>query len=273
MRIPAICTPTVLTLASLAAPASAQLVVAHRGASYDAPENTLAAFKLAWELGSDGIEGDFYLTADNEIVCIHDKTTRRTTGVELTVEASTLDQLRRLDAGSWKGDSWKGERIPTFREVLETVPPGRLFVIELKSKSAIVPVLAEQLRTGDTTDRKLLIISFDVETVRTCKRLIPNVPVHWLTGFERETPDSVYRPTADEVARTAVACDADGVGFQAMTEVVDRNFVEVLKQAGCEQYHVWTVNRAADAKYFQALGVFGITTNRPELIRQALTSQ
>lgn len=77
----------------------AQSIVAHRGASFDAPENTLAAFNLAWEQGADAIEGDFYLTADQQIACIHDKTTKRTAGVELKVADSTLDQLRELEYG------------------------------------------------------------------------------------------------------------------------------------------------------------------------------
>ena len=79
------------------------LVVAHRGASRDAPENTLAAFKLAWEQGADAIEGDFLLTKDNKIVCIHDKSTGRLADRKLIVKESTLSQLRELDVGLGKG--------------------------------------------------------------------------------------------------------------------------------------------------------------------------
>ena len=258
----------VLTVAFIASPAPAQLIVAHRGASAAAPENT-------WQHDCDGIEGDFYLTADQQIVCIHDKTTKRTTGVDLVVEESTLPQLRELDAGRWKDTSWSGQRIPTFEEVLGTVPPGGLFVIELKSKSPIVPVLARTLERLDTSMMRLLIISFDADTVRACKKHLPAVPAHWLTKFERSTPLSRYRPTAAEVARTVQRCGADGVGFKGMTEVVDGEFVERLRAAGCGEYHVWTIDSESDAKYFQTLGVYGITTNRPRqiglAIRQAVT--
>ena len=77
----------------------AQQVIAHRGASYDAPENTLAAFRLAWQQGADGIEGDFYLTADGEIVCLHDSDTGRTGDRKLSVGQSTLAELRKVDVG------------------------------------------------------------------------------------------------------------------------------------------------------------------------------
>ncbi|MFV2065815.1 MAG: glycerophosphodiester phosphodiesterase family protein, partial [Pirellulales bacterium] len=102
--------------------ASGQLIVGHRGASHDAPENTLAAFQLAWQRGADGVEGDFYLTSDGHIVCIHDADTERVAGEKLIVAESTLADLRQLDVGAWKGERWRGEKIPTLEEVLATVP-------------------------------------------------------------------------------------------------------------------------------------------------------
>ena len=86
-------------------------IVAHRGASYDAPENTIAAFKLAWEQGADIAEGDFRLTADGEIVCIHDQDTARVSDDYLVVSKSTLAQLRRIEVGAWKGKKWAGEKL------------------------------------------------------------------------------------------------------------------------------------------------------------------
>ncbi len=117
-------------------------LIGHRGASFDAPENTLAAFRLAWEEGADGVEGDYRLTLDGEIVCLHDPTTRRTAGINLAVAKATLAQLRELDVGSWKGEQWAGEPIPTLREVIATVPPGKRLFIELKSGPEILLPLA-----------------------------------------------------------------------------------------------------------------------------------
>jgi glycerophosphoryl diester phosphodiesterase len=118
----------------MALTSKAQLIIAHRGASHDAPENTLASFKLAWEQKADGIEGDFYLTKDGKIVCIHDKTTKRTSGqkVELDVAASTLAELRKVDVGAWKDPKYAGEKMPTLEEVLAIVPAGKVFFIEIK---------------------------------------------------------------------------------------------------------------------------------------------
>ncbi len=110
----------------------AQVIVGHRGASFDAPENTIAAFKLAWEQQADGIEGDFYITKDKQVVCIHDADTKRTAGKKLVVAESTLTELRELEYGKWKDAKFAGEPIPTFEEVLKVVPSGKLFVIELK---------------------------------------------------------------------------------------------------------------------------------------------
>lgn len=247
----------------LVSTSQAQMIVAHRGASHDAPENTVAAFELAWDQKCDGIEGDFYLTADGHIVCIHDKDTKRTTGQNLVVERTKLDQLRSLDAGAWKNKKWAGEQIPTFEEVLATVPTGGLFVIELKSKSAIAPVLAAELSRLDTSKIRMLIISFDANTIRACKELVPDVPAHWLTSFARSKTDASFKPTAEKVAETVRQCGADGVGMKGITEVIDADFVAKLKACGCDEYHVWTIDSKDDARYFHGLGVFGITTNKP----------
>mgnify|MGYP000530610723 CR=1 FL=1 len=118
---------------------SAQTVVGHRGASYDAPENTLCAFELAWKQDADGIEGDFYVTKDKQVVCIHDPDTKRTGGKKLKVAESTLAQLRSLEYGAWKGPEFAGEPIPTFGQVLKAVPQGKLFVIELKTGPEMPP--------------------------------------------------------------------------------------------------------------------------------------
>jgi len=110
------------------------LIVAHRGSSIDAPENTLPAFLLAWEQGSDAIEGDFHITADGVIVCVHDKDTRRVAGVDLVVKDVTYQQLKDLDAGSWKAPEWEGTYMPTLSEVLATVPRGTRNLMHLALK-------------------------------------------------------------------------------------------------------------------------------------------
>jgi glycerophosphoryl diester phosphodiesterase len=114
---------------------STPAVIAHRGAADDAPENTLAAFMLAWQQGADGIEGDFHLTRDGKIVCIHDADITRTASLAGQVAEATLAELRQLDVGSWKGEQWRGARIPALDEVLATVPEGKqVFIGRLKQR-------------------------------------------------------------------------------------------------------------------------------------------
>ena len=113
INIVALClTLATLTFGTLSA--GAVDIVAHRGASADAPENTVPAFQLAWERGADRIEGDFFLTSDGVIVCFHDKTTKRLGGGNLKVSSTPYQQLRALDVGAWKDPKWKGTRIPTL---------------------------------------------------------------------------------------------------------------------------------------------------------------
>lgn len=255
---------------SISGVAVGQMIVAHRGASHDAPENTLPAFELAWQKSSDAIEADFYLTADNQIVCIHDSDTERTTERRYEVEETPLDQLRRLDAGRWKGPQWQGCRIPLFEEVLKCVPEQKWFVIELKSKQAIVPVLAAELKRLGALDRRLLIISFDAETIRRCKQQLPSIPAHWLTSFKSGDDESTYHPSAAEIAETVRRCGADGVGMQGNPEVIDQDFIDQLRAGGCDEFHVWTIDSPEEARYFQQLGPIAITTNRPEKISAAI---
>ena len=261
-----------LAICILTSTTDAQMIVAHRGASHDAPENTLAAFRLAWEQQSDGIEGDFYLTADEEIVCIHDKNTVRTTGVSMKVEASTLEQLRKLEAGRWKDPKWTGEKLPTFEEVLATVPKDHWFVIELKSTAKIVPVLAEKIRQHANPHVRMLIISFDSATIRACKKHLPDLPAHWLTGFKRRLPRTSYQPSLELLLATFQECGADGVGMQGVPHVITSTFARQLREGGCREFHVWTVDDAEQARQFRDLGAWGITTNRPAEIRAALSS-
>jgi len=250
----------------------AQMIVAHRGASHDAPENTLAAFRLAWQQDADGIEGDFYLTADNQIVCIHDRTTKRTTGVDKSVAQCTMEELRQLEAGSWKGQRWRGEKLPSFAEVLATVPDDKTFVIELKVGPEIVGPLAEQIASLSKAEQdRFLIISFNADTIAECKRRFPEVRAHWLTGFKQDEATGKWTPTAESIAATVAACQADGVGMNGKRQVIDAAYLDRLRRGGVDEFHVWTIDVPADARYFQKLGAVGITTNRPGWIREHLS--
>lgn len=258
------------SLTSMSHFAQAQLIIAHRGASHDAPENTLAAFRLAWAENADGIEGDFYLSRDGQIVCIHDETTERTAGVKLDVAKSTLAELKKLDVGRWKDKRFFGERIPTLQEVIATVPDGKQIIIELKVGPEIVAPMQRILKASNLQPAQILVISFDEKTIIESKRLLPHIKTHWLTGYDPEDDIGPWTPTAASIAQSMGRTNADGVGSQARRSVFNTEFIRALKAAGVNEFHVWTVDDPADARFYQSLGVYGITTNRPAFIRQGL---
>jgi glycerophosphoryl diester phosphodiesterase len=259
-----------LFFAIAANPSRAGDVTAHRGASHDAPENTLAAFRLAWKQGADAIEGDFHLTKDGHVVCIHDRTTKRMAAKELVVAQSTLAELRALSVGGWKGAEWAAERIPTLAEVLATVPSadGRVY-IEPKTGPEIVAPMKRVIEASGLGVKQVVVISFNVHVLREVRRLMPKVETAWLSGY-KEQPDGSFTPTVEDIVATVKQCKADGFGSQAQRQVLDLAFVRNLREQGVEKLHVWTVNDREAAVEFARLGVDGITTDRPGLIRKWL---
>jgi glycerophosphoryl diester phosphodiesterase len=251
--------------------AEAQFIVAHRGASYDAPENTLAAFRLAWERNADAIEGDFYLTADQQIICIHDKSTKRTGAnqPELSVAEATLAELRTVDVGSWKNARFADERIPTLEEVLATVPDGKQIFVEIKCGPEILPVLSKQLAASKLKPEQITLICFSDAVVTEARKTIPQYRVNWLTGYRQKTETSPWSPSIDDVLQTLTRTKATGLGSQGNLKVIDARFVDKIRQAGFG-FHVWTVNDPKAARTFRSLGAESITTDRPAFIREAL---
>lgn len=261
----------ILFMVSCGSVGEAQLIVAHRGASHDAPENTLAAFRLAWERQADAIEGDFYLTSDGQIVCIHDKTTKRVAPQqpELKVAESTLEELKALDVGSWKSPEFAGECTPTIQEVLGTVPAGRQIFVEIKCGPEIVPVLKQQLTASKLQPEQIAIISFDKDVIRECRRAMPQYRANWLTSYKHNREADVWTPSKTAVVETLKKTEASGLGTNGNLNVIDADFVKAVRDAGCG-FHVWTINDALIARRFQTLGADSITTDRPAFIRAAL---
>jgi glycerophosphoryl diester phosphodiesterase len=245
-------------------------IVAHRGASRDAPENTIAAFELAWKQGADAIEGDFYLTKDKRIVCIHDSSTKRTAGKNLSVAKSTLAELRKLDVGKWKGAKWAGQRIATLQEVLAIVPAGKRLLIEIKCGPEIVPFLKKVLDASRLKRQQIIIISFNTKVIAQAKKQLPKHKAFWLTGFRKDKKTGSWTQSRKKVLDTLKEIHADGLDCQAVPAAVDRSFMSELQRRGLE-LHVWTVDDVKTARYFQQLGAASITTNRPAWLREQMT--
>ena len=260
--------PKALALIILATiPVSAEpFIVAHRGASVDAPENTLPAFKLAWLQGADAIEGDFHLTSDGHIVCHHDPDTRKRGQRKVVIAESTLEELRALDVGAWKGRQWKGTRIPTLSEVLDTVPEKGEFFLEVKCGPEIVRTLLWDLDNHAIAEDQVTIISFQEDVIAALKKTRPTLRANLLRNFKNRLGRTTPTPAA--VLKDLAACKADGLGTNVWP-VVDKNFIKELHKLGCS-HHIWTVDDAAVARLFLDLGSASITTNRPEALREEL---
>jgi glycerophosphoryl diester phosphodiesterase len=241
-------------------------IVGHRGASYDAPENTVAAIKLAWEQQADGSEFDIYLTKDGQIAVIHDKDTKRTAGgVNKVVAESTLAELRTLDVGRWKGEKFAGEKIPTLAEMLATVPAGKQAFVEVKCGPEIVPELVRTLTAAGLKAGQTPVISFHAPVIAAVKKARPDVPAYWLVSLGGKTAKP---PAADVLVAKAKAINADGLDLSA-SDVLDEAFAGKVKAAGLK-LHVWTVNDPAVARRMVRIGVDGITTDRPGWLREQL---
>lgn len=246
--------------------AEVPLIVAHRGASRDAPENTIPAFKLAWEQGADAIEGDFYQTRDGHIVCIHDKNTKNVSDRKLDVEKSTLEELQKLDVGAHHSKAHKGAVIPTIAEVFATIPEGKRIYIEVKSTVSIMPKLLEEIEKSGLTPEQIIVISFDKNVLQALKVKSPQYKVYWLSSFKKSKFGKIT-PSLSTVLETLEEINADG--FSSNKDRISEAFIKRVMKHGYE-YHVWTVDDPATARQFKSWGAASITTNIPGDIRKSV---
>lgn len=257
----------VVACSSLVSPLSAVEITAHRGASHDAPENTLAALNLAWQQAADAGELDVRLSKDGQIVLLHDDDTKRTTGVPGAVASRTLEELRKLDAGAWKGRKWKGERLPTLSEALATLPHGKRMFIEIKCGPEILPRLGPVLQASGKRPEQLVLIGFNYATMQQAKKQFPQSPAYWVVSSKADKKTG-KRPDLQELIVKARAARFDGLDLDGNFPL-DASSVAQIKAAGLGIY-VWTVDDADRAAALVAAGVEGITTNRPGWLRKQL---
>ncbi len=247
------------------------VLVAHRGASHRAPENTLESYRLAWEEGARWIEGDFQLTADREIVCIHDPDTGRIAPGQdrLIVADASLAELQRLDAGSWKAKKYAGANIPTLKEILAEMPSETGIYMEVKDETPeFVPILRDVLAQSPVADALLTAIAFSTTVISRIRRTCP--AIRTLLLCERQWDEHHQRivPTVEELLTMAADCNAHGLGV-GNSPLIDGEFVQRLREAYLE-FHVWTVNNVEDALRYIELGVDSLTTDRPQGLREEL---
>ena len=234
-------------------------IIAHRGASHLAPENTVASAELAWDKHADAVEVDVYLSQDKRIVVIHDKTTKRTGGEELEVATTSSERLRRLDVGSFKSAAYAGERIPFLEEIIATVPRGKRLFVEIKCGPEILSRLENVIEASGKREQ-IVVIGFNLETVKASKRLMPDIPTYWLVGTKKDEETEAWIPHDPALVADVAGSGLDGVNvhWAGVTEA----FAARVHAADLGLY-VWTVDDAAEARRLARLGVAGVTTNRP----------
>ncbi|MFF5568673.1 glycerophosphodiester phosphodiesterase [Streptomyces sp. NPDC012623] len=253
------------------------LVIAHRGASAYAPENTLAAVDRAHDLGIDWVENDVQRTRDGELVVIHDDTLRRTTDAERVfpdrapwkVKDFTAAEIARLDAGSWFGERWAGARVPTLSRYLRSVEAnGQKLLLEIKSPELYPGIegdILRVLRTEGWLDRshvarRLVVQSFAADSVRTVHERRPEITTGFLgTPEVADLPD--YAAFTDQINPSHTSLTTAHVTAAHRLKGPHGRPLTV---------NTWTVDDAAGAVRVRDLGVDGIITNSPDVVRDAL---
>jgi len=235
------------------------LYVGHRGASYLAPENTLASIRLAWELGADGAECDVMLTSDQKVVLFHDDNTKKLTGQSFTIKEATWEELKTLIVIPRETNypEYTHEHIPLLEDVLAYIPDDRMLVIEIKTGPEILPllyeVIAQHWKRG-----KISFIAFDFETIKQTKDLYPEIPCYYLSSFK---PD--FNNHFDAIVESKL----DGVDLRY--NIIDHELVEKCNESGLDVW-CWTVNEPDVALQMREAGVTAVTTDRPAWLKSSL---
>lgn len=244
------------------------LVIGHKGAIHLAPENTLASFRAALELGVDGVEFDCYLCRDGHPVVIHDATVDRTTNGQGRVRASTLEELKRLDASSWFDPRFAKERIPTLAEVLDLLAPsGVLINIEIKSDyhpsafSGELPLTSKVLQ--EVKERglleRVLISSFNPLVLWQVQRLMPGVKI--ALNYQRDMPFFLGRGWPIPLLRP--------YALHPEQAMVTSKYVRWAKAQGF-RVNVWTPGQPSEMRRLLVLGLDGVITDRLDVLRQVM---
>lgn len=234
------------------------MIIAHRGAKGMSPENTLGAFKLGLEQGCEGIELDVHLSADGELVVIHDHTLDRTTDRQGAIAEKTLAEIKEADAGSWYSEAYKGEKVPTLAEVFDLVPASVMINIEIKAPgNGMEQKLADFLSERGRIDN-VVTSSFDHKSVRRLKLIEPKAKIGLLYA------NNLLDPTA-----YARSFDVEVYSLHPHFRAIDAEDVAKAVENGLKVYP-YTANEVHDFKELNEKGVSGIITDFPGRLKEWL---
>jgi glycerophosphoryl diester phosphodiesterase len=222
-------------------------IAAHRGASASRPENTISAFREAARLGAHQIELDIRATADGQLVVIHDATVDRTTSGRGLVSELTLDQIRELDAGSWKGARFRGERVPTLVEALRAMPRNVWLNLHVKGEPSIAEAVARVVVEEDRIDQAVLAV--DAEGARLARQVHPEL---WICALARKLTRSEHFDSALEMR-------ADFIQLTSADGIPSREDVDRAKRAGLR------VNYCCEEDPTRLPGLFALGIDFPML--------
>ena len=247
-------------------------LIAHRGESMDAPENTLPAYKTAVERGF-GFECDIYLSADKRVFTFHDGNLSRTTGGANTNKCHevTWDEVSKVDVGSWgkwKDSKFAGTRPALLEEVLELARDGRWIYVEVKSGTPdIVPYIkAIFAKQSKATPRNTLFLAGSSVCGKALKEQMPEYKVLACVNCRRGWKKGAKPMTVEEIIARAKEMNADGVDIRFDREVTTSEFIQTVKDAGFE-LHVWTVDNLSDAVVAFHRGAQTVTSNCPKKLQ------
>lgn len=244
------------------------LALAHRGHSIAFPENTMAAFRAAVDAGVDAIESDVHLTADGQLVMLHDETLDRTTSGHGPVAAHTLDEVLALDAWGRFGERFRGERVPTLDQLLDLAAETGIFlIIEVKGADherslAITHATADRLAARGELERHL-ISSFDHRALGAARERYPALDV---------APDRL--PEVGHLPPEAVVAQAQAIGARVMQVLhteISRELVEAHHAADIALWS-WTINTDAEIERSRALGCDGLMGDDAVALVRAVAS-
>lgn len=252
----------ILTADSMAfSDSSRLLIIAHRGVSSQAPENTLSAFHKVVASGANVVELDIRQTKDSALVILHDGTVDRTSNGHGDVEDFILAELRRLDAGSWFDTSFSHERIPTLKEALDAIDSSLTIIIEIKEDNNRYPGIEEGVLWTIRQQRiesRVIVKSFDRSVLKRFRSMAPDIPLLYVFVFTIP----FFDVTIDHGVSLGSVYDLDVEYLQLHRILATRSFVEKAHRKG-KKVVVWAVDDVEGMKDILELGVDGIETDFP----------
>lgn len=251
-------------------------LIAHRGESSVAPENTMASFRTAWKGNiAYAIELDVHVTKDNQIVCSHDATLKRVTqgACKSAIKDMTVEEIKKYDVGSFKDPQFKDERVPLLSEVLDELPQnGRIF-LEIKTTNPLFPSLLKELlaKYPHIKQEQIIVISFQGIALLQLRREYPGFKQFLLAMIEPSKDPKVVEEerqageysyiTPEEAIEAIKQYECDGLDAGRLYSLTPE-YVDAIHKAGYE-FHTWTIDKPEYVALLFKAGVDSVTTNKP----------